>query len=806
MPITPTYPGVYVQEVPSGVRAITSVGTSIGMFLGRASRGSIGEPVLCTGWLDFVRAFSEDTTNGSLPHYVRLFFLNGGTTCWVVRLANGAAASSVVLANEVGTDVLKLTAKSQGLIGETIRAVVSYSAAQPESTFTIELFRWDIVNNRRVPVAGEVWPNLSMDPKAPNYVPDFLTQNSVLVDAAEVGAVAAINGSSTSGRTIRHAASSGGNNSSFRTALNKLMGTASASGNDFQISVDRSRFVNVTLAGINVGAMTLANIRSTDLPQRIKNAIEGQMAAQGVTGVTVTVSFEDGPAVGTDATSLLRIRSNNKGDVYIRPGLQADLTAALMLGTTPGGIEIGAHSPRRPAPNGITLKVTNLAEMNTFRGLRQDDITTITLDTVDESGVLATQNVAVDLVTTAAADPMFRDALSAVNGNGDGVREKLGLIAAAINATAALSPASPLFPWTAEVHGTRLSIRPTAAIGNDNLLSAAFASAPTNLATQFNVNVAAYTLGAGGLGIGEQTAGTTGDDGTAPLETDYDAAYATIDREVDLFNLMVLAPDSASPVHDLYSKASVFCQQRRAVLLMDPPLAWTDLQKAIDPTTGVNALRIGLVNDTAALFFPNIVVRDRGRDQNLGPAGAIAGLLARIDGMRGVWKSPAGTDADLRGVVGLQRRFSDPEHGFLNPRGINTLRIFPDGLVNFGARTMDGDDAFASEWKYLAIRRTAYFIEESLYRGLKWVVFEPNDESLWAQIRLNVGAFMHDLFRKGAFEGPKDLAYFVKCDGETTTPTDRNLGVVNIHVGFAPLKPAEFVILYLRQQSAPIET
>ena len=123
-----------------------------------------------------------------------------------------------------------------------------------------------------------------------------------------------------------------------------------------------------------------------------------------------------------------------------------------------------------------------------------------------------------------------------------------------------------------------------------------------------------------------------------------------------------------------------------------------------------------------------------------------------------------------------------------------------------GARSNDGDDDFASEYKYIPVRRLALFIEESLFRGLKWVVFEPNDEPLWAQIRLNVGAFMHNLFRQGAFQGvTRKEAYFVKCDSETTTQNDRNLGIVNIIVGFAPLKPAEFVILSLQQMAGQIE-
>lgn len=124
----------------------------------------------------------------------------------------------------------------------------------------------------------------------------------------------------------------------------------------------------------------------------------------------------------------------------------------------------------------------------------------------------------------------------------------------------------------------------------------------------------------------------------------------------------------------------------------------------------------------------------------------------------------------------------------------------------WGARTLRGADRLADEWKYIPVRRTALFIEESLYRGTQWVVFEPNDEPLWAQIRLNVGAFLHNLFRLGAFQGstPKD-AYFVKCDKETTNQTDINAGIVNVVVGFAPLKPAEFVVIKLQQIAGQIE-
>jgi phage tail sheath protein FI len=389
---------------------------------------------------------------------------------------------------------------------------------------------------------------------------------------------------------------------------------------------------------------------------------------------------------------------------------------------------------------------------------------------------------------------------SSTNGNSDGLREKFAIAVQAINTFVPATPGS-VFPWTAELAGTRLTIRPSTS--DDNFVSGAFlvGTDPTLVGNSIN-NVQLYQLGTGGT-KGNQTPGTTGSDGLAPAAADYDAAYLVIDKEVDLFNLMVLPPDASVSMKQIYPNASAFCAQRRAFLLMDPPTTWDSVQTA---AADVANQRIGLKKDYSAIFFPRITVDAGGKSVNIGPSGAVAGLCARIDGTRGVWKAPAGTEADLLGVLGLEYRLSDPENGVTNPRAINTIRIFPEGIIVWGSRTNDGDDNFGSEYKYIPIRRLALYIEESLYRGLKWVVFEPNDEPLWSQIRLNVGSFMHDLFRNGAFQGqtPKD-AYFVKCDGETTTQSDRNLGIVNIWVGFAPLKPAEFVILYLQQMAGQIQ-
>jgi uncharacterized protein len=276
----------------------------------------------------------------------------------------------------------------------------------------------------------------------------------------------------------------------------------------------------------------------------------------------------------------------------------------------------------------------------------------------------------------------------------------------------------------------------------------------------------------------------------------------------DIFNILCIPPylPEGDVDQGLVALAAAYCERKRAMLIVDSPSTWDTKD-----TAKTDLPNIGTTSKNAALFFPRIKQRDLLRNNQLldfVPCGAVAGIFARTDAQRGVWKAPAGLEATLVGVRELSVKMTDEENGELNPLGINCLRSRPAvGPVVWGSRTLQGNDRLASEWKYIPVRRTALFIEESLYRGTQWVVFEPNDEPLWAQIRLNVGAFMHNLFRQGAFQGrtPRE-AYFVKCDRETTTQNDINLGIVNVVVGFAPLKPAEFVIIKIQQMAGQIQT
>jgi phage tail sheath protein FI len=317
------------------------------------------------------------------------------------------------------------------------------------------------------------------------------------------------------------------------------------------------------------------------------------------------------------------------------------------------------------------------------------------------------------------------------------------------------------------------------------------------------------------------TGASAGEDGgqveadLVPAADDGTGVYAL--ARADLFNLLCIPP--MSPASDsgtgrvlgavAKGRAAAFCEDHRALFIVDPHPDWTAPSQITAGGTQLSTYVGGIGSDdrkNAAIYFPYLRSADPLQGDapaEFPPSGAVAGVMARTDATRGVWKAPAGLDAGVAGVLELKAKLTDGENGIINPLGVNCIRTFPtSGSVVWGSRTLAGSDALASEWKYVPVRRTALFLEESLYRGTQWVVFEPNDEPLWAQIRLNVGAFLNVLFRQGAFAGttPRE-AYFVKCDRETTTQDHVNLGIVNIVVGFAPLKPAEFVVIKLQQMA-----
>jgi hypothetical protein len=290
------------------------------------------------------------------------------------------------------------------------------------------------------------------------------------------------------------------------------------------------------------------------------------------------------------------------------------------------------------------------------------------------------------------------------------------------------------------------------------------------------------------------------------LTSNATAGVFLLDR-VDIFNLLCIPAETDAPTIQTLQE---YCAKKRAFYIVDSwELSTTSNLIQSGPVGSTTGSLTGQYSSNSAFYFPWVQAPDPlfgNRPTLFPPCGFVAGIYAATDASRKVWKAPAGINASLTGVLGLQTNLTDLENGQLNIQAINCLRQFKVyGDVVWGARTLQGSDQAGSEWKYIPIRRLALYIESSLYDGTQWVVFEPNDVPLWSQIRLNVGAFMQGLFLDGAFQGTTpQQAYFVKCDAENNPQSSINLGIVNILVGFAPLYPAEFVVIQIQQMAGQL--
>jgi Bacteriophage tail sheath protein len=770
MPAELTYPGVYVEEVPSEVRTITPVSTSVTAFVGFTSRGPTdrARQIFNTG--DFEREFGGLSADGDLGHAVQQYFQNGGARAWIVRVAAGAAPAGITLRSGPAggaQNVLDVEAASEGSWGNRVRLDVDYDTANPASLFNLTVTEFAEENGVLTAVRSEVHRNLSMNGFAPNAAPATVNAASELIrverDPAATGLVGTAQGTSESG---------------------DLTGT------DFtQLNDDRRRLA-ITIDGdgpyefdlFDAGGSIAGadeNARIADVADRIQTRVRllkpadpafADFTAERDGKEIVATSGEDGE------TSSVRFTNASLRNAAV----------LLKLGLLNGGREADAAALMRPAQTGTVS--ASLAGVN-LGSLPANASINVTV----QVGSTSVGPESVPLWAVAADRPTTLEQLRA-------------------KVQAALAAES--IPELAGAKVTLVDDRLRIEAGGDPNARLMFADGTTadpiglSAAGGGIVNVADYSLGVGISGQA-QVDPVPGADGTAPTIGDLRGSRAQKTglfalEEVDIFNLLCL-PGISDPA--LLADAIAYCEERRAFCIVDLPAATDTLDDARQWLTENGSLR----HKNAAAYFPQFLAPDpvqNFRTRAFSPSGAVAGIYARTDTNRGVWKAPAGTDAVVRGARGLAYTLTDPENGVLNPLGLNSLRTFPVfGPVVWGSRTLVGADQLASEWKYVPVRRTALFIEESLFRGTKWVVFEPNDETLWAQIRLNIGAFMQTLFRQGAFQGTSAReAYFVKCDNETTTQNDIDRGIVNIVVGFAPLKPVEFVVIRFQQKTLEAET
>lgn len=668
MPATLSYPGVYIEEISSGIHTITGVATSITAFIGRASRGPVNKATTINNLGDFERIFGGLWLDSSLGHAVRDFYLNGGSQAIIVRLFHASFG--------------KEDDRKKAETAATEVANAAKGAADTAAAKTAAKAKADAIDADNAKSAAEK--------KAARAVSDSIAG---LPDTAKKENVAEV-----ADAAVAKAAS----------------------------------FAKTTL---NAG----------DIP--LEAAYEGAWGAN----LRAVVDLDNIPAANADSFNLtVRDDASGASEHYLN-------------------LSVDPNSPRR-----ADKVLKSESELVRWAGKLED--------------------APVDLGKIRAA---IDDVAAAKKNNGDVPAKE-----------------DVLWPATQDKITQREHryARAKAAVTkkqNAGADSTAEKAAAKDENTQFDKEEqAAANAVSDGLPL------TVNDFLPADGETEKTGMFAL--EQADLFNLLCLPPYKAATETldvdvNLISAAGSYCEKRRAMLLVDSPKDWKNKADAKDKFTDVADDHVGTRSKNAALFFPRLKQQDPLRNNQydvFAPCGAVAGVFARTDTERGVWKAPAGLNATLVGVPQLSVNLTDNENGELNPLGINCLRAFPvTGRVVWGSRTLRGADQLADEWKYIPVRRTALFIEESLYRGTQWIVFEPNDEPLWAQIRLNVGAFMNSLFRQGAFQGttPKD-AYFVKCDKETTTQNDVDRGIVNIIVGFAPLKPAEFVVIKLQQKAGEIQT
>ncbi|HEY4187780.1 MAG TPA: phage tail sheath subtilisin-like domain-containing protein [Polyangia bacterium] len=746
-----------------------------------AKDGPLDTPTTVLGFTDFVRTFSADTSQGELPDQVRQFFLNGGNQAIIVRIAAGAGPASVTLTSSGGTPVLTLTSDSAGTDQNALRVTVDYNTPNPERTFNLTIFRETLDSaGNATDSSQETISNVSMDPADPRYVLNILPLESALVTGSLPGgtALTASKGIAISGTV---AATTGGGTSggilqAFTDAVNALHGVGK-----FRVTLGAAG----TAQTITVTTVSGTTLSAPD--------IQGFINAKFTPGA-VTVDTD-----GSATSQYLRITAGSNVDVILGPGPDSDVSAVLGLGVAQGGIEFGAYSAVRPAPSGFvavlkgtgTDTIGNLTEFSdaTKSAWSPAPPTAVPVLTMVGPKSFSVPGNAVafaggaDAMNTGTAVPGRPNATSLLN-----VQQNLQAVAAAINVATT--------NWHAELQGMRLALVPTFGDSQAGPGNSFPTTQPPGIADmlQAPTNTAAVVLAGGS-------------DGTKPTETEYDAAYVAVAAQVEIFNLLVLPRSVGDTTNDraaFWGPASSFCLQQRAFLIMDLDNVVTTVTQA---QTAVKQARIGLVKDHAATYWPRLQINPDGNPRNIDASGTLAGIMARIDGTRGVWKAPAGLEASLTGVLGVTTKMSDPENGELNPEALNAIRVFPNGIVSWGARTMDGfDNSGDDDFKYIPVRRFELFIESSLVAGLRFAVFEPNAEPLWSTIRLSVTAFMNNLFRQGAFAGTTTRdSFFVKVDSETTTATDINLGIVNVVVGFAPLKPAEFVVITIQQQAGQVQ-
>ncbi|MHC4475100.1 MAG: phage tail sheath family protein [Planctomycetota bacterium] len=763
------HPGVYLEEIPSGVRPIEGVSTSTAAILGYATKGPIGEPELIFNWDIYDQQYGgiRDTTDGSVDvmgYSAFAFFQNGGRKAYIVRLAVNAVKAFAVLPLPYTEDtVLKVEAVNEGAWGNELQVTLIQQADDDDGVSQFTVIVSEIVDGR--PQERERFKDLTFVDDHRGFIKVKVNDVSryIKVDLVQPQDSVFLRGAAVSGEL-------------------KNLDLTTINGQSLKVTVDGGNLISVDFAADQfTSASKLAHVAQY-IQDTIRNEDEDNEAHQKFTAEVLND--------GLTLTSGSRLQDSA---VTVSDGTAA---TTLKFPANQGGNAVTGHhwlnfhfTPHFPAYS-LSGDLSNLVDLTTLNGKGVK----VTVDGVERNVNFA----AAEFTSDSNLSDVAEKVQSKVRGTTTNRRTR---------------------DFVATVEGKKIRL----VSGGGERASAVAVGAPssgTNAALLLCLGVANGGEEKDGIsamkelisengGGGIETELMDGLDGDQPGQDEYTKALTKFRkiRDASIFLLpgQVYANDGKAIIDAAIAHAG---EMTNRMVIVDSP-SGTELTSPSD----VSAL--GLPTSTySVLYYPYVKVRnphydeekrpDRPKTVPVPPSAYAAGIWSKTDGRRGVWKAPAGVETALLGADSLEFTVGDDEQDQLNPLGVNCIRQL--NVAGLAARVVWGSRTLATkadpEWRYVPVRRTAIFIEESIYNAIHWAVFEPNDHPLWSSLRVNIDSFMNGLFRAGAFQGEKASdAYFVRCGlDDTMTQGDIDRGQVIVIVGFAPLKPAEFVIVRIQQK------
>lgn len=756
------HPGVYVEEVSSGIRPIEGVGTSTTAFVGVAARGVPEQAALITSFDEYRRFYGGVLAgeDGFLPLAVQAFFDAGGRRAYAVRVLPADAsvaeqddATPTRFAPQAGTaaPALSFRARGAGSWSGTLRISIANSSNFPDVAFRVEVSSIEGGQARVL----EVFDDLRSDPDSDEYFATVINEGSRYVRVVDEWQAA------------RDA--DDGQLTPVPEVVPRLQARALSDEDTYRVHEGASL------------AFTWTSGTGDSYSQLVTFEGAGLAFSDGVAEVSRggLLAFLNEAFGNHPGGAVFRVTAGDGDDgPFVEPAV-----------ATRGRLVISAPAGAAHDLTGETLSFTIGDAVINIPPAAFGDASSVTPARLAE--VLAERLGPAHLVDRVGQEVIVRTAAH-VDGDAPAFSQ-----APDTNALTVAATAGSAGRFVESLEGITLTVSeepnryfprtlrdlqfPSRASGYEQ-------DSPKNPLVRPRVTTDPIRL-------------FGGSDGTGPIAaTDYVRALSALDR-VDIQLLALPGRNGTAFINAGLS----YCDRRGDCFFIADGPGHVDADLAINPQDARSFIdALPNRSNNGAMYYPWLSVPDpvgAGRNPRrfVPPSGHIAGIFARTDVRRGVWKAPAGIEAVVSGAIGLQWQVIDAEQDILNPAGMNAIRQFPGtGIVCWGSRTLASDP----EWRYVPVRRLALFLKTSLQRGLQWAVFEPNDAELWSRIRVNIQSFMLGLFGQGAFQGASpDEAFNVLCD-RSTNPQERiDAGIVTARVAFAPLKPAEFVVIEIVQKT-----